>query len=339
MNPEQAYQELIRLSREETLLASCIDVLEWDEEINLPRKAVSHRSDQLAFLAGLLHDRSTSPRYDELLSILEASALMSNAESPPAVNVRELRRGYDRERRMPKKLVEESARVTSLASRAWVQARRNNDFKSFAPWLEKIFLLAREEADAAGHNGTRYDALLDEYEPGMTTSVLSSLFTELGDKLTPLVDALRCESKPGPATFRAKRFPLDKQRHFAERIAAAVGFNLDAARFDLGIIPSVLIWGPAMYALLCALLQPTSLAEFSHFFMKWVMVFTTRDSIQLTTERRWAKLLLSVFTNRSRGSGKTLSGEARASGAISIRNCRELSHEVCATSRWKLSVA
>ena len=80
MNPEQAYQELIRLSREETLLASCIDVLEWDEEINLPRKAVSHRSDQLAFLAGMLHDRSTSPRYDELLSILEASALMSNAE-------------------------------------------------------------------------------------------------------------------------------------------------------------------------------------------------------------------------------------------------------------------
>ena len=244
MNPEQAYQELIRLSREETLLASCIDVLEWDEEINLPRKAVSHRSDQLAFLAGLLHDRSTSPRYDELLSILEASALMSNAESPPAVNVRELRRGYDRERRMPKKLVEESARVTSLASRAWVQARRNNDFKSFAPWLEKIFLLAREEADAAGHNGTRYDALLDEYEPGMTTSVLSSLFTELGDKLTPLVDALRCESKPGPATFRAKRFPLDKQRHFAERIAAAVGFNLDAARFDLGNHPFCTDLGP-----------------------------------------------------------------------------------------------
>jgi carboxypeptidase Taq len=245
MNPEQAYAELIRLSREETLLASCVDVLEWDEEINLPRKAVNHRSDQLAFLAGMLHDRSTSPRYDELLSIVEESPLTADPESPPAVNVRELRRGYDRERRMPRKLVEESARVTSLASKAWVHARRKNDFKSFAPWLERIFLLAREEADAVGHNGTRYDALLDDYEPGMTTSVLSSLFTELGDKLGSLVDAARDDdSKPAPATFRAKRFSLDKQRHFAERVAAAVGFNLDAARFDVGNHPFCTDLGP-----------------------------------------------------------------------------------------------
>lgn len=244
MNPEQAYNELIRLSREETLLASCIDVLDWDEEINLPRKAVSQRSDQLAFLAGMLHDRATDPRYDELLSIVEASALMSDGESPAAVNVREMRRGFDRERRMPKKLVEESARVTSLASKAWVQARRKNDFKSFAPWLERIFQLAREEADAVGHNGTRYDALLDDYEPGMTTEMLSSLFTQLGDELAPLVDALRDKSEQTPPAFRAKRFALDKQRSFSERIAAAVGFNLDGARFDIGNHPFCTDLGP-----------------------------------------------------------------------------------------------
>ena len=102
MKPKQAYAELVRLSREETLLASCSDMLEWDQEVFMPRKGAQYRSEQMAFLAGLAHDRATDPRYDELLRIVEASSLTSDPESPAAVNVRELRRGYDREVRLPR---------------------------------------------------------------------------------------------------------------------------------------------------------------------------------------------------------------------------------------------
>ncbi|MDQ2768441.1 MAG: carboxypeptidase M32, partial [Gemmatimonadota bacterium] len=146
MNPEQAYVELVRLSREETVLSSCLDMLEWDEEVCMPPGGVENRAEQMALLAGILHDRGTDPRYDELLGAVEASSLISDPESPPAVNVRELRRGYDRERRIPRRLVEESARVTALASQVWSEARKQDDFKTFAPWLDRIFGLAREEA-------------------------------------------------------------------------------------------------------------------------------------------------------------------------------------------------
>jgi len=101
MQPKAAYDELIRLAREEATLASCMDVLEWDEETCLPRSGVIHRSEQLGLLAGLLHERSTDPRVGELLGVLEASDLVADPESPVAVNVRELRREYDRERRLP----------------------------------------------------------------------------------------------------------------------------------------------------------------------------------------------------------------------------------------------
>lgn len=338
MKPEQAYNELIRLSREETLLASCIDVLDWDEEINLPRKAVNHRSDQLAFLAGLLHDRATNPRYDDLLNVVEASALVADRESATAVNVRELRRGFDRERRMPKRLVEESARVTSLASKAWVQARRKNDFKAFAPWLERIFQLAREEADAVGHNGTRYDALLDDYEPGMTTEVLSSLFSQLGDKLAPLVEGLRDKSPQTQPSFRSKRFALDKQRNFAETIAAAVGFNLDAARFDVGNHPFCTDLGPGDVRVALRFASTdftrgifTLLHEVGHGLYDQGL-----DAVHYGTPmgrlRRWD------FTNRNRVSGKISWGAAKASGAISIRSCNRPSLAVCAISPWSLFV-
>jgi carboxypeptidase Taq len=240
INPEQAYEELVRLSREETLLASCADLLEWDEEVFMPPHGVEHRAEQLAMLAGLSHDRGTNPRYDELLSALESSPLVGDPDSPISVNVRELRRGFDKERRMPRKLVEESARVTALASKAWAQARKKNNFKSFAPWLERIIGLAREEADAVGHNGTRYDALLDDYEPGMTTAQLSLLFDQLTSDLVPIVETSTDSSRRIPP----KRFRIDRQQQFARRVAESVGFDFNRARIDNGQHPFCTVIGP-----------------------------------------------------------------------------------------------
>jgi len=241
---DQAYAELLQLTRNEAVLSSCVDLLQWDEEVCMPRGGGEHRADQMALVAGLVHDRGTDPRYDELLSTVEASSLMSDAESAEAVNVRELRRDYERERRIPRRLVEESARVTALASQAWAEARRRDDFKSFAPWLDQVFALAREEADAVGYAGTRYDALLDDYEPGLTTDRLSTLFARLEADLVPLASALREIPAPAPMHVLAREFPLDRQRLFAEGVAAALGFDLERGRLDLGNHPFCTSIGP-----------------------------------------------------------------------------------------------
>jgi len=208
----------------------------------MPKGGVKHRGEQLALLAGLAHDRATDPRLGELLSEVEASSMISASESPEAVNVRELRRDFDRETRLPRRLVEEMARVSALSSRAWAEARDNDDFESFAPWLDKTFTLAREKADAIGYEGVRYDALLDDYEPGMTTGELSSLFADLRTQLVPLVESLR--DIPSPAHLLDREFPLDLQRAFAEGLAAKLGFDPGFGRFDLGPHPFCTTIGP-----------------------------------------------------------------------------------------------
>ena len=44
MNAEQAYAELVRISREETILSSCLDVLDWDAEVaRLARRYLHER--------------------------------------------------------------------------------------------------------------------------------------------------------------------------------------------------------------------------------------------------------------------------------------------------------
>jgi carboxypeptidase Taq len=241
MNPEQAYSELIEQSKSETVLASCASLLQWDAEIMMPRRGVENRGQQMAIIAGLAHERATDPRRAELLTQVEGSALVSDPDSAEAVNVRELRRDYDRSTRLPKKLVEEMARTSAMSAQAWSEARDNDDFPSFAPWLEKTFALSREKADALGYDDVRYDALLEDYEPGRTTAELTPLFARLRSELVPLVDRIRGQSHPD---VPAGEFPVDRQRVFSEGVAEKLGFSLDGGRFDLGPHPFCTMIGP-----------------------------------------------------------------------------------------------
>ena len=333
MNPEKAYSELVRLSREESVLASCIDVLDWDQDIYMPPAGVEHRAEQMALLAGLLHDRATNPRYDDLLSAVEGSSLVEDADSPEAVNVRELRRDYDRERKLPRRLVEEMARVTTRASKIWAQARKKNDFKSFAPWLDKVFALSREEADAVGHNGTLYDALLDEYEPGMTTEKLSSLFTQLGEGLVPLVDSLRGQA-PSRNVLEGN-FDIDRQRVFTDSIVSAIGFDLDAGRLDLAQHPFCTQLGPGDVRIGTRYYQDNVSRGIFACLHEAGMGCMTRVSTRRTTERRWVSRCRSVFTSLSRDCGRTLWGEARDSGGTFIRSFRARFTWAYMMFRWK----
>src|ERR1700722_14891969 len=123
MDPQKAYDELVRRSREQSLLGSCSAVLSWDEQTYMPTGGAVHRGGQMALLAWLSHERAIDPRIGELLSILEDSPLAAAPESATAVNVRELRRAFNRKVLLPKALVEELARITSLAQHEWIAAR------------------------------------------------------------------------------------------------------------------------------------------------------------------------------------------------------------------------
>jgi carboxypeptidase Taq len=244
MRDEEAFAELVRLAREESLLASCEALLEWDEQTQMPPGGVEQRSRQRAFLAGLLHERAADPRRGELLAALEGSPLVADPGSPQAATVRELRRRYERSRRLPRRLVEETASVASLAQQEWVAAREQAEFARFEPWLARIVALKREEAACVEVGDEAYDALLDAYEPGARSRELERLFAALGRELAPLAAALReAPRKPRTAVLR-REFPVDRQRAFGEEVAAAVGFDFERGRLDLSAHPFSTSLGP-----------------------------------------------------------------------------------------------
>ncbi len=245
MQPRQAYEELTRKVKEEAVLASCVEVLGWDEETYIPAAGVAHRAEQQALLAGLLHDRATDPRLGELFAALEGSDLVADPASAEAVNVRELRRLYDRAIRLPRSLVEELARITSIAQREWVTAYERSDWSLFQPWVEKVVKLKRAEAAALRPDHDLYETMLDEYEPGMTVRQVAALFDALRGELVELVGAIAASPRRANLSILHRPYPLDRQRQFGEIAAAAVGFDFRRGRLDTSPHPFFARLGPS----------------------------------------------------------------------------------------------
>jgi carboxypeptidase Taq len=244
MNAQAAYAELVRRTREAAVVLSCAELLSWDELTYMPPGGIENRGSQMAFLAGLHHERSTDPRIGELLNELESSPLIADAESPAAVNVRELRRTYSRQTRLPRPLVEELARVTSVAQQEWETAKEDDRFSLVQPWLERIVSLKRDEAECLGHQGVAYDALLDEYEPGMTSRELSVLFESLRTDLMPLLQRILASGRRPHVAILRRDFPIDRQHVFAETLASTLGFDFHRGRLDTTSHPFFSAIGP-----------------------------------------------------------------------------------------------
>jgi carboxypeptidase Taq len=237
MRAQAAYDELMRRVREESLLASCVTVLGWDEETYMPAAGAAHRAEQLAFLAGLQHARATDPRRGELLAEVEGSPLLADRHSAAAVNVRELRRLYDRATRLPRSLVQEVTRVASLATQAWTDACARADFAHFRPWLAKIVGLKRREAECIGGGLCAYDVMLDEHEPGARGDDLAQLFKTLRAELVPLAFALTHAPRRPSADLLRRQFPVERQWALSEAAAATLGFDFTRGRLDLSAHP------------------------------------------------------------------------------------------------------
>jgi carboxypeptidase Taq len=232
MSVEAAYDELIRRSRELVLLGSCSALLGWDEQTYMPAGGAENRGNQLALLAGFQHERATDPKVGALLDEVEGSALVADPESPTSANVRELRRAYSRQTKLPRALVEDLARATSRGHSEWVTAKHEKQFARLLPALETIIGLKRNEAECLGYEEDAYDALLDEYEPGARSRDLAELFDALRAELVPLVEAIAASGRKPDRSILRRDYPLDRQRVFAEAVAAAVGFDFRRGRLD-----------------------------------------------------------------------------------------------------------
>ncbi len=217
-------EELLDALYEIADLQGLASLAEWDQETIMPGGAAEARGYQMATLQGVLHEHWTAPRLCSLINELSEVVKLIFSDADRGV-VREAKRAYERSTKLPRKLVEEMARVQASSFDAWRRARQDNDFASFAPWLRRTVAIYREVADRLGYAETRDDALLNEYEPGMTTCKLDALFGPIRKTSNQLLQRIATSGHTIDNACLQGVFPIAQQMDLSERILYAMGYD------------------------------------------------------------------------------------------------------------------
>ncbi len=218
-------------------LRACESIIGWDQLVMMPAGGGGVRAEQKAALSEAAHSALIDDSFRKALDEAEETVCNLPEDSDDRCLVRAARWHFERARALPTTLVKELAHATGLAYPAWVEARKNKDFTSFVPYLEKVYKLSREAAHCYGFKEHVYDALLEGYEPGMTASKVSSLFSELKRPLVELVASITSSGKQPSVDLLEQDFAVNIQRRFVEQLAPMIGFDMTRGRIDLSVHP------------------------------------------------------------------------------------------------------
>ncbi len=210
-------------------------VLHWDKQTKMPKLGADPRTDQIATLERITHERFISQRTLELIEAAEAEQSGQEGDSTDARIVAEARRLFDKRRRVPAELAAARAKAASNGYKVWVAAREANDFAAFAQALEQNFQLARDYVACFDDYEDPYDVVLDDFAPGMRTSQAGSLLGEMRDQLLPLIDELKAR-KIDTAPLHV-RYAISEQRRVVERVLRWMGFADSSWRLDDTVHP------------------------------------------------------------------------------------------------------
>ncbi len=209
----------------------------WDMRTGAPRKGVEQRSEAVGALSAETFKLSTSEEMGELLQQLNKPEQSAELGEIDRRLVEETTKDYERNRRIPPDMYREYVVLTSQSESAWEEAKANDDFANFVPYLEKIIDFNRKFIELWGVKTTPYDTLLDMYEPGLTTEELDRLFGELRARLVPLAEQIASSGNRPDTSFLVGEFAKEAQKKFSNLILKEMGYDFEAGRLDESVHP------------------------------------------------------------------------------------------------------
>jgi len=234
-----AYKEHLR---EIGKLESALALLQWDQRTNLPRKGHAARAEVVGKLTKMAFEMSVSDKLGEYLDDLQGREGLTDVER---ASVRVVGKSYRRHRAIPPAFYEEYAIAVARSESAWEDAKEKSNFSSFQPHLARMVDYARKFAEYYGYEDSPYDALIEEYEPGMTSAELTTIIEPLRSELVPFIKRLLQDGKCPDNTFMQGTFPEEMQRTLSLRALTAMGYDFDAGRLDQTVHPFTTSIGPS----------------------------------------------------------------------------------------------
>jgi carboxypeptidase Taq len=232
-----AIERLRTLIAEVMDLRHSADLVEWDERVYMPPGGVTVHGEMSAALRRLAHEKFTSSEVGKALDAARAEIAGEEPDATPARMVAVVARDYARATRVPADFVAEHAAAVSAAQHIWADARARSDFALFAPHLQKVIDLKRRYVAFFPPAAHPYDVLLDDYEPGMKTAEVRSLFDALRQRQVALIRSVADKPAPAAREFLTACYAESDIWRFAVDVVTAFGFDWTRGRQDKSVHP------------------------------------------------------------------------------------------------------
>ncbi len=221
-------------------LSAVMATLHWDQEVNMPKNGAASRGRQLATLSAMAHEHFTDDKIGNLLSRMER---MTSLDEVQRKNIAITREQYDKATLFDEAFVIRRSQAISHAFAKWIEARQADDYGIYVDALQQIIDIKKEEAKIIGYKDHPYDALLHEYEPGLTTKRISEIFDHVKAELKPLLKKIK-KSKSINTKMLQGHFDKDTQWQYGIEILKQIGYDFDSGRQDISEHPFSTSFGP-----------------------------------------------------------------------------------------------
>jgi carboxypeptidase Taq len=216
-------------------LHAAITIMDWDQQTYMPKGGAAARAEHIGILSRMAHETFVA---DETRLALDGAS--PEGEDDVAM-LRVVRRDFELATKLPTSLVEEKSRLSAIAHERWVEARAKSDFAGFAATLERMFEIAREEAQYLGYTEHIYDALLDQYEQGTTAADARAMFDAIKGPQVALVKAIAAQPQIDDSLLYGQ-WDERLQGEFTEMLVKAIGFDFARGRQDTAPHPFCTGW-------------------------------------------------------------------------------------------------
>lgn len=231
--------KLMSRYKEISALTMIKDALEWDSDVCLPDRGVSARAEQNRVLSDLITRRTAHPRYRGLLAAAQ-SELATLSPTEQAI-VRNLEYKGKFHAKVPRKLIVEQSGLITEATSAWEEARKQDNFGTFLPYLDKLVLNAQRAAEHLGYQANPYDAHLDMFEPGLTAETCRYIFGNIQPHLVAILKRIKGSpeySLDTPLVRQGLVYPASSQKLVVEEILTVMGYDYSRGRTDVSAHPA-----------------------------------------------------------------------------------------------------
>lgn len=232
------YHKLIEHFQTLEHLEHALTFLQWDHMVMMPPGGNDSRSEAIAELARIHHNSLTSPKTGDLIK----EAQLHEHDPIKIRSLLEMERTYTRANCLPPELVKAQSLAGSRCEHDWRRQRLENDWQGFKANFNPVVNLSREEAQArfdaaSGKFSSRYDAMLDLYCTGDSSSFIDDVFATLKKELPPLLNRIVEKQRTDPPPALTGHFPIKKQKRVSKLLMEKLGFDFTKGRIDVSVHP------------------------------------------------------------------------------------------------------